>query len=62
VKALVQQTVDEWIAAKAILDGGLLSGMGVVGEKVKNNEVFVPEVLVAARAMNIGAAVKFCAA
>lgn len=37
-----------------ILNEGLLSGMMVIGEKFKNNEVFVPEVLVAARAMNAG--------
>ncbi len=55
VKALVQQAIDEGLPAKTILDEGLLSGMGVVGEKFKNNEIFVPEVLVAARAMNMGA-------
>ena len=36
------------------MNNGLLAGMMVVGEKFKNNEVFVPEVLVAARAMNTG--------
>ncbi|WP_295628680.1 corrinoid protein [uncultured Intestinimonas sp.] len=56
VKELVQQAIDEGIPAQQILDEGLLSGMNVVGEKFKNNEVFVPEVLVAARAMNMGAA------
>lgn len=40
---------------KDILDDGLLDGMGIIGVKFKNNEVFVPEVLVAARAMNAGA-------
>ncbi len=55
VKALVQQAIDEGIPVKQILDEGLLSGMSVIGEKFKNNEVFVPEVLVAARAMNMGA-------
>ena len=55
VKALVQQAIDEGISAKIILEEGLLSGMSVIGEKFKNNEVFVPEVLVAARAMNMGA-------
>ena len=44
VKELVQQALDE----------GLLSSMNIVGEKFKNNEVYVPEVLVAARAMNAG--------
>ena len=55
VKALVQQAIDEGIPAEQILNEGLLSGMSIVGEKFKNNEVFVPEVLVAARAMNQGA-------
>ena len=54
VKALVQQAIDEGIAPQKILEEGLISGMNVVGEKFKNNEVFVPEVLVAARAMNMG--------
>ena len=56
VKELVQQAIDEGVPAQQILDEGLLSGMSVVGEKFKNNEVFVPEVLVAARAMNMVAA------
>ena len=55
VKQLVQQAIDEGISVQQILDEGLLDGMNVVGEKFKNNEVFVPEVLVAARAMNMGA-------
>ena len=56
VKTLVQQAIDEGIPAQKILDEGLLDGMNIIGEKFKNNEVFVPEVLVAARAMNMGAA------
>ena len=56
VKELVTQALDEGIAPQAILEEGLLSGMAVIGEKFKNNEVFVPEVLVAARAMNAGTA------
>ncbi len=56
VKELVQQAIDDGIDVKTILQEGLLSGMGIIGEKFKNNEVFVPEVLVAARAMNMGAA------
>ena len=56
VKNLVQQAIDEGIPAQKILEEGLLSGMNVVGEKFKRNEVFVPEVLVAARAMNMGTA------
>lgn len=57
VKALVQQALDEGIDAKTILDEGLLSGMMILGGKFKRNEVFVPEVLVAARAMNAGMAI-----
>ena len=56
VKTLVQQAIDEGIPAQQILEEGLLAGMNIVGVKFKNNEVFVPEVLVAARAMNQGAA------
>lgn len=54
VKELVQQALDEGVDAKEILNEGLLSGMMIVGGKFKRNEVFVPEVLVAARAMNAG--------
>ena len=54
VKTLVQQALDEGHSAQEILNEGLLSGMDVIGEKFKNNEIFVPEVLVAARAMNKG--------
>lgn len=57
VKELVQQAIDAGIAPQEILEKGLLAGMDVIGEKFKNNEVFVPEVLVAARAMNFGMAV-----
>ncbi|MCI8789695.1 MAG: helix-turn-helix domain-containing protein [Lachnospiraceae bacterium] len=57
VKELVEQAVAEGIPVEQILSEGLLDGMGVVGEKFKNNEVYVPEVLVAARAMNMGAQV-----
>ena len=54
VKALVEQAVAEGISPEKILNEGLLDGMNVVGEKFKNNEIYVPEVLVAARAMNMG--------
>ena len=54
VKELVQQAVDEGISAKQILEEGLLSGMSIIGAKFKNNEVYVPDVLIAARAMNAG--------
>ena len=54
VKELVEQAVAEGRPAAEILNEGLLAGMNVVGEKFKKNEVYVPEVLVAARAMNMG--------
>lgn len=54
VRELVQKALDEGIAVERILQEGLLAGMSVIGVKFKNNEVFVPEVLVAARAMNQG--------
>lgn len=54
VKEAVTQALEEGIGAKEILEKGLLSGMSIVGEKFKNNEIFVPEVLIAARAMNAG--------
>ncbi len=54
VEALVQQAIDEKVAAKDILEQGLMAGMSVVGERFKKNEIFVPEVLIAARAMKAG--------
>lgn len=54
VKALVEQALAEGVDPRDILNKGLLAGMMIIGEKFKNNEVFVPEVLVAARAMNAG--------
>ena len=54
VKVLVQQAIDQGIPAEQILEEGMLSAMGIVGEKFQKNEIFVPEMLVAARAMNAG--------
>ncbi len=54
VKELVNQAIENGADAKDILEQGLLAGMSIVGEKFKNNQVFVPEVLIAARAMNAG--------
>ncbi len=54
VQELVQQALDADIPVKDILEHGLLHGMSIIGDKFKNNEVFVPEVLIAARAMNRG--------
>ena len=51
-KELVQKAIDEGVDQQDILKEGLLGGMSSIGEKFKKNEVFVPEVLMAARAMN----------
>jgi len=54
VVTLVNEALGEGFTAGEILEQGLLKGMGELGVKFKNNEVFVPEVLVAARALNKG--------
>jgi len=54
VKALVEKALTEGMAPGKILTEGLLAGMSVVGERFKKNEVYVPEVLIAARAMKAG--------
>ena len=56
VEALVGRALDSGLAAAKILNEGLIPGMERLGEMFKNNEVFIPEVLVAARAMNAGLA------
>lgn len=54
VKALIEQTLEEGIDPKIILKEGLMSGMSIIGGKFKREEVFVPDVMMAARAMNVG--------
>ena len=49
VKAAVEQAIAEGLTAKSILEDGLMAGMGIIGGKFKRNEVYVPEVLIAAR-------------
>lgn len=53
VRELVTKALNDGVDAKTILDS-LIGGMGIIGVKFKNNEVYVPEVLIAARAMNAG--------
>ena len=53
VTTLIQTALDEKIEAKDIMQS-LLDGMAVIGEKFKNDEVYVPEVLISARAMTKG--------
>ena len=54
VAALVEQALAEGVAPETILNDALVVGMNVIGDKFRENQVFVPEVLVAARAMNAG--------
>jgi len=54
VKELVEAAVNEKTPVGDILNQGLIAGMNVVGVKFKNNEFYVPEVLIAARAMHAG--------
>lgn len=51
---LTKTAIDENMSAKEILDGGLIAGMAVVGEKFKRHDIFLPDVLLAARAMYAG--------
>ena len=54
---LVQEALDQGISVKDILEKGLIDGMMYIGDKFKKNEVYVPEVLIAARAMKAGMAI-----
>ena len=54
VKELVREALDKGISAEEILEGGLISGMDIIGTKFMNNEIYVPEVMIAARAMTAG--------
>ena len=54
VREKVQAALDAGITAEVILNEGLLAAMNAVGERFKCNEIYVPEVLVAARAMSMG--------
>ena len=54
VKELVTKALEDGMPASEILNDGLLAGMDIIGDKFKNNEIYVPEVLIAARAMNAG--------
>jgi 5-methyltetrahydrofolate--homocysteine methyltransferase len=51
LQKLVQEAFDNGISANDILQKGLISGMGIVGEKMESGEMFIPEVLMAGRAM-----------
>jgi 5-methyltetrahydrofolate--homocysteine methyltransferase len=54
VETLVNEALSQEIPADTIMDGGLVEGMNIVSKKFKNNECFIPEVLVSAKAMTVG--------
>lgn len=54
IKNLVTQAIEAGLTAQEILTNGMMAGMDIIGGKFIRDEVFVPEVLVAARAMNTG--------
>ncbi len=54
VKELVQKALDEKVPVGTILNEGLIEAMGVIGNRFRKNEIYVPEVLIAARAMKAG--------
>ena len=51
---ITKAALAEGTAAKEVLDDGLIAGMDIVGARFKKNEIFIPEVLLAARAMKMG--------
>jgi 5-methyltetrahydrofolate--homocysteine methyltransferase len=57
VQALTEQALAEGLPVDDVLEDGLIAGMRVVGEDFKHNRIFVPEVLLAARAMKAGMSV-----
>jgi 5-methyltetrahydrofolate--homocysteine methyltransferase len=54
VAQITQRVIEQGISAKSILDDGLIAGMNVVGERFRVHEIFLPDVLLAARAMYAG--------
>ncbi|MFQ6116196.1 MAG: B12-binding domain-containing protein, partial [bacterium] len=51
---LTRQTIEQNISPKDILDSGLIAGMNVIGEQFAKHEIFLPDVLLAAKAMYAG--------
>jgi 5-methyltetrahydrofolate--homocysteine methyltransferase len=54
VKKMVTQALAEKVAPKKVLEEGLIAGMDIIGGRFKRNEIYIPEVLIAARAMHAG--------
>jgi len=57
VAKLVKAALDEGVDIRRIMDGGLITAMEAIGKKFKANEIFIPEVLISAKAMHAGIAV-----
>lgn len=57
VAKLTKEALDKSLSVKTILEDGLIASMNAIGEKFKNSEIFIPEVLIAAKAMHAGIAV-----
>jgi 5-methyltetrahydrofolate--homocysteine methyltransferase len=57
VKELVSKALEENVEAEKVLDEGLIAGMDIIGGRFKRNEIYIPEVLIAARAMHAGMSV-----
>ena len=54
VTTLTKKSLDEEVDINSIINDGLIAGMDVIGERFKNNEIFIPEVMMSARAMLAG--------
>lgn len=54
VGELTQKAIDEGMQPKVVLDDGLIAGMDVIGKRFRNHEIFLPDVLLSARAMYAG--------
>lgn len=54
VKKLTQEALDAGESAEAIMNEGIVPAMGSVGQRFKDGEIYIPEVLLAARAMHVG--------
>lgn len=57
VKQLTSLALEEGYGVEEILNTGMIAPMGIVGDKFKRNEIFIPEMLLAARAMSAGVAI-----
>jgi 5-methyltetrahydrofolate--homocysteine methyltransferase len=57
VSRLTKEALDKGLSVKTILEDGLIKSMNAIGEKFKANEIFIPEVLIAAKAMHAGIAI-----